>query len=187
MQPRSIGFPDKRKTYPDKRFYFRDARQFVQYRATQEGISLLEFLVIVIVIALMGSCFYPKLEQTEQEQHRNQAEVALVGLTHALHEFKAEQGTFSGAAGSVAEPRMEGSPWIVSAEVPGGGAQTYYRLRIAFANELGFEVRAVPVDDQIADDCGTLTLTSTFQPGMLNARNGLRRADCWDPTVLLPE
>lgn len=153
----------------------------------QGGYSLLEVLILLTIIACVSLYFYPTIHNAKMVKRRVQAETALIDLARALHNFKVEHGTFSGAAGSAVEPLMEGSPWIVSAEVPGNGAQTHYRLRIAFANELGFEVRAVPVDDQIADDCGTLTLTSTYQPGMLNARNGLRRADCWDSFVSLSE
>jgi len=157
----------------------RTQTQFLPHSQSQLGFSLFELLVVVGLLIVVAIYFYPQLEAKRQTQRREQAQVALMQLAQAMDNFKIERGTYAGAAGSAAEPLTEGSPWLVSSEVPGGGAQTYYRLRIGFANEYGYEVRAVPMGEQIEDPCGTLTLTAKLARGLVNARNGYRRADCW--------
>lgn len=148
-------------------------------KIAQTGVSLLEVLIVIALLAGAVAVVLPNLHQYQQEQHRKQGESALRDLAQALHEFKAQTGTYAGVAGSSAEPKNQGSPWIFPTEVPGGGAETYYRLRVNHANKLGFELRAVPVGRQTSDPCGTLTLTSGGVRGMLNAQVGALRAQCW--------
>lgn len=145
----------------------------------QTGMSLLEVLVAIMLLACVAAILLPNLQQHRQAQHREQAESALRDLAQSLLEFKERTGTYAGAAGSLAEPKKQGSPWIFPAEVPGGGAETYYRLRINHSNKQGFELRAVPAGRQISDPCGTLTLTSGGVRGMLNAQTDALRAKCW--------
>lgn len=168
--------PDECGALADKRFYPAKYRMKI---VLQSGLSLLEILILLAVVIGLAAYFFPGVEAKRQAQRRVQAQTALVNLADALDSFKARTGSYSGAAGIEAEPQREGTPWIVPADVPGGGARTQYRLRIAYANEFGYEVRAVPVGDQIQDPCGTLTLTAKRVRGMLNAQSDWRRADCW--------
>lgn len=150
-----------------------------QFKAQQSGVSLLETLVVMLLLGCAIVFLLPNLHQSRQAQYRKQAETALQNLDLALRNYKARTGTYVGAAGTPAEPKEQGAPRIYAAEVPGGGAETHYRLRINQANKQGFEIRAVPVGRQINDPCGTLTLTSGGVRGMLNAQEGVLRAHCW--------
>lgn len=163
---------------PDKR-YARAGSGTNNGSSGQSGLSLLEVLILIGLLVCLLAYLYPGIEAGRRAQRRVQAQAALLSLAQSLETFKARTGSYAGAAGSRAQPRAEGSPWLVSAEVPGDGAQTHYRLRIANANVQGFELRAVPVGSQVKDACGTLTLTAQGVRGMLNARPERRRADCW--------
>ena len=143
------------------------------------GFSLLEVLIVLVLLVIAAAYFYPLLHAKQQAKWRAQAQSALIDLSQSMNNFKARTGSYAGAAGSRAQPEAEGSPWITEAQVPGGGARTLYRLRIATSNARGFELRAVPVGAQVDDPCGTLTLTATDVRGMLNAHPEWRREQCW--------
>lgn len=76
----------------------------------RHSISLLDFLILLAILICVGLYFYPKAGTDAQAERREQGQVALVKLVRAMHIYKQKNGTYAGAAGSEAEPQIEGSP-----------------------------------------------------------------------------
>jgi len=142
------------------------------------GMSLLECLILVVVLALLAALVYPWYEARLHTQRRQAAIHALQLLSERLETWHATRGTYSGAAGTPSEPADTGTPHLDLPDLP-PDAERFYRLRIATGNERGFEIRAMPVGPQADDPCGTLSLTASGQRGVLGSDPDLTWRDCW--------
>lgn len=145
---------------------------------TMRGFSLLEAVILLAVVALVAALLLPKYQAWQRAGFRDQARVALVDLANRMEVRFRETGTYAGAALRDGEPADTGPPAMMPATVPEGGAARYL-LRIVVANDRGYELRAVPLAEQTADSCGTLTLTAAGVRGIENAAPGARIDECW--------
>lgn len=134
------------------------------------------------LVAILATMAYPSYTQHISTSRRADAQGALLGLAAAMerhattHSFK-----YTGAAGSKGSPADSGDPWIVDKMVPAGAAagKATYTLKIESSSETSFTLKAIPTGKQAGDKCGTLTLDSTGQRKIENAKTGVTTDDCW--------
>lgn len=146
--------------------------------ARVRGPNLLEALILLLAALAVAAALLPEYRSWQRADYRLRAAVALTALAEALHARHARTGTYAGAALADGAPADTGPPALRPATVPAEGAARY-RLRIETANARGFEIHAIPVADQQADPCGTLTLTAAGIRGIEAAAPETRIAACW--------
>lgn len=129
-------------------------------------------------VGVIGMALWPQYAEWQRAQTRGPARQALQELARQLERHYHRTGSYAGAAGTDRDPRETGAPRLTPAAVP-DNATPHYRLSIVTANRRGFEIHAAPVGPQVADRCGTLTLTASGQRGMVDAAPEARREDCW--------
>lgn len=135
--------------------------------ASSPGFSLVEILCVLAMVALLGAVALPLYDGHVRRSRRAEARAALLQAAHRLEREATATGTYP--AGDL--PASQ-------ADVAGG---RYRILRVAPASELDgalrFSLQAVPLGAQTRDDCGTFTLNSTGERGLLGNRAPV--ADCW--------
>ena len=135
--------------------------------ASTHGFSLIEILCVLVLVALLGAVALPLYDGHVRRSRRAEARTALLQAAHRLEREATATGTYP--AGDL--PASQ-------ANAAGG----HYRIvRIPPASELEgalhFSLQAVPLGAQTRDDCGTFTLNSTGERGLLGNRAPV--ADCW--------
>ena len=131
----------------------------------QRGLTLVELMVVVAVMAILATIAYPIYTNQVQKSRRADAKVALEAIAMAQERFYTVNGQYSAALGSLQ----------VSTALQGGGSeQGYYNL--AMTNPGGTQFFSVTATNTgIQDDdtnCETFTVN---QLGTKTATN----TDCW--------
>ena len=131
------------------------------------GFSLIEVLVVLVMVAILGAVALPMYDGHVRRARRAEARAALLQAAHRLE----REATATGAYPTGDLPASQAS-----------AAGGHYRiLRVAPAGELDgalrFSLQAIPLGAQTRDDCGTFTLNSTGERGLLGNRASVK--DCW--------
>ena len=138
-------------------------------RSRLKAFSLFELMVVVAILAILASLAYASYTDSVRKSHRGGATAALTGLAGTLQRYYTEQtpSTYAGAAIGTVFPEY----------VPLDGATKTYRLSIQSATATAFAISATPINAQVDDKCGTLTLTSTGVRGV--SGSGVTVQQCW--------
>jgi type IV pilus assembly protein PilE len=143
------------------------------------GVTLIELMVVLAVVAILGTIAYPSYTQHIRTSNRAEAQAALMGLAAAMERHFAVKGAYTGAAKDSADT---GTPAIFSGGVPLDVADEKkwnYVLTIEEARDSSFKIMAAPSGKQAGDDCGKLTLTQAFERAVEGQKTGLTAQDCW--------
>ena len=106
------GAADECRLSADKRFLNGNIRGDQGLRPDQRGLSLLEYLALLIVLVGVVIWLYPRWVADQQAGYREMAQTALYGLAEALQAHHERTGTYGGAAGAQGEPADTGAPWM---------------------------------------------------------------------------
>jgi type IV pilus assembly protein PilE len=128
----------------------------------QHGFTLLELVVTLAIVSILIMIGYPVYTQQVLKTHRAQAQVALLDIAGGMERYAATHQTYSGAT-------------LANIEMNAYTDSRTYQLEINQANDVGYQLRAVPQGSQTKDDCGVLGLN---QLGEKTATGGLA-AECW--------
>jgi type IV pilus assembly protein PilE len=146
------------------------------------GFTLIELMIVVTIIAIMASIAYPAYQDQVRASRRADCAGSLMRLAQSMERYFTTNNTYVGAA--AAGPPGGPIPAVYSNQCPTDGAgaaagQATYNLVIQTATASTYTLRAVPVNVQAADDCGTLTLTNTGLKGMIGNNGNVTLQDCW--------
>ena len=138
----------------------------------QKGITLVELMSVVVVVALLASIAFPSYQQYVMRSKRVTAEGDLYAFKNSMQRFFAENNTYVGTSAAV-----PGAPIaaVFPSQSPIDSDTPAYNLTITAANGTSFTLQATPVGGQMGDDCGNLTLTSTNIRGVSSSTV----ANCW--------
>ena len=138
----------------------------------QKGITLVELMIVVVVIAILASIALPGYQQYVMRSKRVTAEGDLYAFKNSMQRFFAENNTYVGTSGAV-----PGAPLaaVFPSQSPIDSDTPAYNLTITAASVTAFTLQATPVGGQAGDDCGNLTLTSTNVRGVSSSTV----ANCW--------
>jgi type IV pilus assembly protein PilE len=138
------------------------------------GFTLIELMVVVAVVAILSAVALPSYLRYVNRTHRGDAAAK-------LEEARSYMETFYGAnqynyAVTVAGAPVQLPPSVAVA--PAGAVGTQIRYNISFQGaptRNTFVLRAVPVNAQATDECGTLTLDQAGTRGVTQSSV----ANCW--------
>lgn len=135
-------------------------------RATSRGVTLIELMIVIVVVAILASIAVPSYRQYVLRSHRTEAKTALMNVAAAQEKFYLQNNTYTDEL-TDAPPDGLG--------IPATTEHGYYTIAIAAgADETEFSATATATGGQAQDThCATFTID---QAGAKSATN----ADCWN-------
>ena len=125
-----------------------------KFSRNQKGMTLVELMVTVAVLAILASVAIPQYTKQTTKARRSDATTALARAAIEMESCRAQLLTFTGCGAADITTTTESGDYTISVAVTGGGA--------------GYTLTATPVagGKQASDaQCGNLTLTSTGAKG----------------------
>lgn len=126
-------------------------------RKGNSGFTLIEMMIVIMVIGILAAIAIPSYQGHIRRTHCEDAKASLVGLGNALERFRAQNGTYLGAAAGGAN---FGVPAIYRTQSPEQGAPQF-NLVIGAATATTYSISATPeANTYWAAEGNTLTITS---------------------------
>lgn len=130
------------------------------------GITLIELIIAVGVVAILGAIAYPSYLEHVKSTRRGEAKAALLELSQFMERKFSADGCYKCASETITLPFTQ---------VPRDGGTKYYDLRLASspaADSASYTLEAVPTGRMSGDSCGTFKLDQT-------ATKTAAEAECW--------
>ncbi len=123
------------------------------------GLTLIEVLVAVVILAVLAGLGLPALNAYSQRAYRSEAQGDLVACALALERWAGLRFTYQGAADTDADGVGDGDDGPIAAQVcaPRSVAEGRYRISIAASAE-GFALAAYPEAGGLMVGDGFMTL-----------------------------
>jgi type IV pilus assembly protein PilE len=132
-------------------------------RRGANGFTLIELMIVVVVIAILATIAFPSYQDSVRKSRRGQAKADLVADAQMLERYHTQNNTYAGKH-------------LPSDQSPATGTK-HYKLELdPDSTQSSFQLKATPLNDQIKDQCGTLTLNAVGQKGVLD-KGTLEK--CW--------
>lgn len=129
------------------------------------GMTLIELMIVVAVVALLGVVALPAYQNSVRKAHRVEAKAKLTEWAQRLERFYTENNRYNapGAAGTA----------------PAAGTSDHYTLELTLndAAPNAYTIKAIPQGAQASDACGSFTLDEKGTRGVTGGSLGV--PDCW--------
>lgn len=143
-------------------------------RTAQRGLTLIELMVVVVIVALLASVAYPSFVEQIRRSARAEARAALMEARAREEQYFLDNKTYTADRSLL---RLQ-----LSISGSGGNAKFLtesgkYDIQVACSQScMAYTLSAVPQGAQLEDRrCGTLTLSSD---GIKDA-TGTNKGECW--------
>jgi type IV pilus assembly protein PilE len=139
------------KSYPQM---MRGPYRWASTRSSVHGFTLIELVIVVAIIAILATIAVPGYTQHMRKARRAQAKADLLELSQLLERQYTVNRTYVGFTLPFTQSPRSGTPvaYTLTSPIPDLARNTY-------------ALAAVPTGPQIADGCGTLTVTHTGAKG----------------------
>lgn len=133
----------------------------------QQGVTLLELMVVVAIIGILTVIGYPQYEQYVMRANRTEAKNLLMRIASEQEKFFSTFNRYSGSitGARTGNPATSGLNMLATSQDLAGGVpdpndQAYYTIAVALtANNLGYTLTATPVGSmQTRDVCGAMAI-----------------------------
>lgn len=142
----------------------------------QKGITLLELMIVVVIVALLSAIAYPSYTQFVVKSKRTAGTAVLLQVADRQQQFfmdNKQYATQLSSLGYASDSMMvKGDGSVVSS---GDTARTY-QIALSGASATAYTVQAIPQLAQYSNDtdCGTMTLTNAGVKGQSGSGD-----KCW--------
>jgi type IV pilus assembly protein PilE len=131
------------------------------------GFSLIELMVVVVVIGLLSAIALPSYTRYVLRSHRSSAITGVLDVASRQARYYTTNNTYTTSMTALGYP-ADPMPLTDS-------SNRYYDLSVASASATAFSIRAVPVNAQTKDTCGTYRISDL---GVKSVDSGTL-GDCW--------
>lgn len=121
-------------------------------RRRQVGVTLIELLIAVAIVAILAAIAYPNYRQYALRGNRTEAKVELMEIAQELEKCYTRFGTYQSANCLTYTDLTDGTPR------PSEGRRYLISLDLGKTDRNTYFLQAVPQAGQMSDTCGTLTL-----------------------------
>ncbi len=132
-----------------------------------QGFTLIEVMIVVAIIGILAAIAYPSYTEHVSKTRRVDAQGAIMGLANALERYRANNGTYVGAA----------VPGIYPDKSPLDGNAKYYTLSLGNLGGSTYTITATRYGVQASDPCGNFTMDQSGTRGQSSASKPL--SYCW--------
>jgi type IV pilus assembly protein PilE len=152
-------------------------RRLVMNKLQQRGVTLMELLTVVVIIAILASVAIPTYRNYLLRTQRAEGKTALLQLQAAQEKFYLNGNSYTDDV-TGASPDGLG--------LPGNSETNKYDITVELVNDgQGYTASATPADGGGQEDdtrCGTLTISDTGVRGVVvggDAGDAELIAECW--------
>ena len=140
-------------------------------RAPEAGFTLIELMIAVAIVGILTAVALPAYQKQILKSHRTDAKTALLDLASREERYMSTNQAYA------SNGTLLGFSNDFPVSVPSDSAATY-TLSVTLTNSNGtFTLTATPTGNQVADACGSYTLTSLGVQGV--SGGSMSAADCW--------
>ena len=145
-------------------------------RHTQRGLSLIELMIVVTIVAILSAFAYPSYERYVIKAKRSIAQNALLQLADRQQQFFMDNKRF---AADITDLGFPADPYVVDddgAVTVAGDADAVYSLSLSNVTATTWTATAAPLNGQLSRDtyCGSLSIT---HPGAKDKSGA--SDECW--------
>ncbi len=143
----------------------------------QQGITLLELLVVVAIIAIVSALAYPSYIQHITDTKRTAARSALMQIADRQQQFFMDNKTY---AADLTDLGFAANPLVIGDDgksLAAGDVDSVYSIALSNTSAITWTATATPLHAQLSRDseCGSMSLT---EAGVQGASGG--GSDCWN-------
>ena len=143
---------------------------------TQGGVSLIELMVVVAIVAIISAFAYPSYERYVIKTKRSVAQNALLQIADRQQQFFMDNKRF---AADLTNLGFGANPFVVNDDgnsTVAGDSQAVYSLLLSNVTATTWTLTAAPLHRQLSRDtyCGSLSLTQAGTKGKSGAYD-----KCW--------
>lgn len=151
-------------------------QQYTKPNRKQRGVTILELMIVVVIIAIMSSVAYPSYMRYLVSSKRTAATSALLQVSDKQQQFFMDNKSF---ADDLTQLGLPANPHIISDDgmaAAADDADAVYSLSLSNIAAATYTITAAPLNNQLAQDtdCGSLTLDQAGVRGTSGAGE-----DCW--------
>ena len=144
-------------------------------RNNQTGVTLVELMVVVAILAIISAFAYPSYERYVTNSKRTAATSALLQIADRQQQFFMDNKTY---ANDLTDLGFAANPWVIADDgtaSDAGDTESVYTISLSNVAATTYTITAAPLHTQLRDSkCGSLTLD---QAGTRAASTG--SDDCW--------
>ncbi len=145
-------------------------------RIAQRGVTLIELMIVVAIVAIIFSFAYPAYERYIVRAKRSVAQNALMQVADRQQQFFMDNKRF---AANLTNLGFNANPFVIDdtgAPTVAGDADAVYSVSLSNVTGTTWTATAAPLNAQLArdDHCASLTLTQAGAKG-----DSAGSGDCW--------